>query len=326
MQNVVTEYLNSGRTLEALQLFTQLEPHQLLPESMYSKAIALSRLNRVLEAIASLKQLLTVVPNHSSATHLLTELQELTLPWKTLQTHGEIPFASFNLLTPTTLARLATSQPLWEELLSFHHLLITDEHVAAMDAYYRECLRWFGQHWYFMDVVNVVFAAAKILQPRTYLEIGVRRGRSSCAVARACPTVDIFAFDMWVADYAGMDNPGTEFVAMQLQRHGHQGKVTFVEGNSHETLPKFFQENPDLQLDLITVDGDHSETGAMADLYDVIPHLAVGGVLIFDDVAHPAHPYLLQVWQQILEKFPDLAGFEFVEAGYGVGFAVRKDA
>jgi len=53
-------------------------------------------------------------------------------------------------------------------------------------------------------------------------------------------------------------------------------------------------------FDLITVDGDHSEEGAFDDLLNVIPHLNVGGILVFDDIAHPTHPYLLGVWKKTL--------------------------
>ena len=80
-----------------------------------------------------------------------------------------------------------------------------------------------------------------------------------------------------------------------------------------------------MDFDLITVDGDHSEVGAWEDLITVIPRLATGGVLVFDDIAHPAHPYLLGVWRRALARFPFLSGHEFTETGYGVAFAVRRN-
>jgi len=75
---------------------------------------------------------------------------------------------------------------------------------------------------------------------------------------------------------------------------------------------------------MITVDGDHSEAGALDDLKNVIPHLSVGGILVFDDIAHPAHPYLINVWKKTMAQFPFLTSFEFTELGYGVAFAIRK--
>ena len=121
-----------------------------------------------------------------------------------------------------------------------------------------------------------------------------------------------------------MENPGPDFVKSELKKHGHAGEAHFIDGDSHQTVPAFFAANPDLQFDLITVDGDHSEEGALADLITVIPRLAPGGVIVFDDIAHPQHAYLLRVWQRAMKKFSFLASFEFTETGYGVAFAVNR--
>jgi predicted O-methyltransferase YrrM len=228
------------------------------------------------------------------------------------------------ILNPATLARIASDMSTWQEILLFHSLLATDEYVKYLDAFYRECIKRFGSNWYYMDIVNVLYAASKTIQPHTYLEIGVRRGRSVCTVARGCPDVNVVAFDMWLQGYAGMDNPGPEFVKSELKKHGHTGEVSFINGNSHQTIPAFFSQNPQAMFDMITVDGDHAEAGALDDLKNVIPHLSVGGVLIFDDIAHPAHPYLLNVWKKAMAMFPFLTSFEFTELGYGVAFAIRK--
>ena len=228
------------------------------------------------------------------------------------------------MLNPSTLARIATATATWREILAFHGQLASDEYVEYLDAFYREGVRRFGDHWVYMDIVNVLYAAAKTVQPERYLEIGVRRGRSVCTVARGCPAVRIVACDMWQTNYAGMENPGPAFVAEELRRHGLSGDVEFLNGDSHVLLPQYFADHPGVEFDMITVDGDHSEAGALADLCTVIPHLAVGGVLVFDDIAHPEHPYLLSVWRTALSQFPCLSGYEFTEMGYGVAFAVRR--
>jgi predicted O-methyltransferase YrrM len=228
------------------------------------------------------------------------------------------------ILSPSTLVNIATSSSTWNEILLFHHHLATDEYVQYLDTFYREGIKRFGSDWFYLDIVSVLYAASKTIKPRNYLEIGVRRGRSVCAVARGCPVVDIVAFDMWMQGYAGMENPGSEFVQSELLKHSHCGKIYFVNGNSHQTVPAFFRQNPHATFDMITVDGDHSEEGALDDLKNVIPHLSVGGILVFDDIAHPAHPYLLNVWKKAMSMFPFLTSFEFTELGYGVAFAIRK--
>ncbi|CAB4762253.1 unannotated protein [freshwater metagenome] len=228
------------------------------------------------------------------------------------------------ILTPQILASIAASPETMEEILLFHEQLATDKYVRYVDTYYWEGLRRFGRHWRFMDISTVLYAAAKVLQPRNYLEIGVRRGRSISMVVRACPSVKIAAFDLWVSNYAGMENPGPDFVREELIRQGHTGTISFFNGDSHQTIPKVFAASPDVLFDMITVDGDHSEAGAYDDLCNVIPRLAVGGVLVFDDVAHPLHPELVGVWRKALARFPALVAYEFTESGFGVAFAIRS--
>ena len=79
-----------------------------------------------------------------------------------------------------------------------------------------------------------------------------------------------------------------------------------------------------MMFEIIPLDGDHTEAGAFDDLKNVIPDLSVGGILVFDAIAHPSHPYLLNVWKKALAMFPFLSGFEYSELGYGVAFAIRK--
>lgn len=248
-------------------------------------------------------------------------------PMKTLRSvfqHGK-DFYGPVILNPSTLVNAAISSETWTKILDFHHLLATDEYVQYLDAYYRESRSRFGSHWFYLDIVNTLFAASSLLQPRRYLEIGVRRGRSAAVVAKACPSVDIVAFDMWIKGYAGMENPGPNFVMNELSRMGHTGSIDFHDGNSHETVPAFFQSNPKVEFDLITVDGDHSRDGALQDLMTVVPRLAIGGVLVFDDIAHPQHHYLLDVWLQLMHDNAHLSHYAFVESGFGVAFAIRTN-
>ncbi len=202
--------------------------------------------------------------------------------------------------------------------------LTPDDYSRFMADYYAQGLQRFGDAWVFADIVTVLLALTEWLKPRRYLEVGVRRGRSACAVASLAPSCKLALFDMWVENYAGMENPGADFVRAELAAVEHRGEAVFVDGNSHETLKRYFRDNPDEVFDLVSIDGDHSEAGATEDIRDVLPHLAIGGAIVLDDIGHPAHAELSRVWRQVIESEPRFSTWMFDGVGYGVGFALRK--
>jgi predicted O-methyltransferase YrrM len=224
---------------------------------------------------------------------------------------------------PTALAACARAPSTLRRCLELQRVLAHDpftHHVASM---YERGLDVAGDRWGYMDVLSVLHAAASLGRPRTYLEVGVRRGRSTVCVADAAPEVEILGFDLWMEGYGGNANPGPEWVREELRKVGHRGPVRFVSGDSHTTLPAFFRERPEIALDLVTIDGDHSPRGARADLDDVAPRIPVGGVLVFDDIVNAHTPGLLEVWRAFVEADGGLASHEYAEIGCGVAFAVR---
>jgi hypothetical protein len=218
------------------------------------------------------------------------------------------------ILRPETVAEAAS-------LLA---ALTPDDYSIFLQNFYADGQRRFGEDWGYGDIVTVLLVLARHIQPRNYLEIGVRRGRSVCAVASRAQTCNLVMFDMWVEDYAGMSNPGPSLVEAELDRIGHIGGRKFVDGNSHETLPAYFTAHPEACFDLITVDGDHSPDGAAEDLADVLPRLTVGGAVVFDDVCHPLHPELNGVWRGMVIEDPRFSSWSCTDVGYGVAFAIRR--
>ena len=135
---------------------------------------------------------------------------------------------------------------------------------------------------------------------------------------------DIYGFDLWVENYIGIDNPGPDYVEKQLRDFGHKGKIEFISGDSKKTIPKFFKEKPDLYFDLITVDGDHRIKGAKIDIRNVVKRLKVGGMLVFDDVSSPHHPYLNNLWKKEIVSNPRYFSYEYEDVGLGIGIAVKR--
>lgn len=210
------------------------------------------------------------------------------------------------------------------EALELLQRLEPDAYSVYVSEFYRRGLADHGRHWRYADLVTAALVAARWVKADSYLEVGVRRGRSVCAVAKARPTCDILMFDMWMAGYAGMDNPGPDLVRGELDKVGHRGRRDFVDGDSHQTLPAWFKDHPDAYFDLINVDGDHSVEGAAQDIADVLPRLKIGGVFLFDDVANPYAPGLLEVWNELVVADPRFSTATYTSAGYGVGLAVRR--
>jgi hypothetical protein len=227
------------------------------------------------------------------------------------------------VITPESIARRASKPEVFERLIGFTSSLASDKYAAYVTQFYETGLSVAGSDWGYMDIVSVLYAVGELGQPENYLEIGVRRGRSACALAFASPATNIYAFDMWQAEYGGNENPGQALVHQELKKAGHRGAVEFYDGDSHKTVPTFFRRNPDLRFDCITVDGDHSVLGAWDDLINVAPRLRVGGVLVFDDTGNPYCPGLKEVWAEFLKLDTGLRGFSYDQTGTGISFAVR---
>ena len=229
------------------------------------------------------------------------------------------------MLGAEALGRAITADDrLVRRALKLMRALEPDAYLRFLIRYYEEGLRRFGAAWGYADIVTVLLGLSRALRPSSYLEIGVRRGRSACAVASAAPNCAMVLMDVWVKGYAGMDNPGPDLVRAELRKVGHRGAAEFVDGDSHKTLPAYFAAHPDAAFDIITVDGDHANLGAAQDLADVLPRLKIGGAIVFDDTAHPKHPGLYDVWRRMVEEDRRFSTFNYVSAGFGVGFALRK--
>ena len=201
--------------------------------------------------------------------------------------------------------------------------LTPDVYSEFVGDFYRAGLDRHGDSWQYADVNTALIVLAAHLRPASYLEIGVRRGRSLAMLASQAPDCHITGCDMFIEAYAGMDNPGPDFVRAELARVGFRGQLNFLVGNSHDVLPRFFGRDPDQFFDLVTVDGDHSAKGARADLLVVMPRVKIGGAIIFDDISNPGHPELRRVWHDVVVTSSSFSTFTFDEIGFGVGVGIR---
>ncbi|MHB1947719.1 MAG: class I SAM-dependent methyltransferase [Gammaproteobacteria bacterium] len=238
--------------------------------------------------------------------------------------HADIPWYNPVQLGAQTLQKLGKKAETLNEVLATLKRLESDDYLRYVTAYYENGIKKFGDNWGYCDLLTLLRATASITKPKNYLEIGVRRGRSLAVVASAYPDVNIYGFDLWMQNYAGMENPGPEFVHTEIKKLNHTGQLTLISGDSKQTVPEFLKTNPDLYFDLITVDGDHSEEGARCDLENVIPHLKMGGVILLDDISHPQHEYLETLWDELIGNNKQFVAQKYSELGYGIACGVRR--
>lgn len=217
------------------------------------------------------------------------------------------------------------------DLLTDHYTIEDDHNLATLWSLYDAAESQDLPYW---DVRASARVMSRLLQPRTYLEVGTRRGWSLAQVVDEVPDVTSYVFDMWVPNYGDTQQHGPDWVRQKMQTiagtRGQPGIVT-VDGNSHDTLPVYFhtaQTSNDprlpLEFDMITVDGDHTLLGAWWDLIDLFPRVRVGGAMIFDDLEwggdeqtggcatsqfdrEPAPQHvrtLMEIWQYMQILFP----------------------
>lgn len=185
----------------------------------------------------------------------------------------------------------------------------------------------------FWELRCIVRWLVRRLQPQTYLEIGNRTGWSLLQAARENPAIQIVGFDMWMDNYANVSNSDPNYLRQLLKELGHSGAIQFISGDSHVTLPAFISGlhlvSADQQrFDMITVDGDHSHEGARADLELCAPLVKPGGVLIFDDLIHEQHGYLLDLWHEFASAHPEFVCVANTRdyPGTGIGFRLPLPA
>lgn len=129
---------------------------------------------------------------------------------------------------------------------------------------------------------------------KSYLEVGVNEGTSLEVAINECPTIESLTLvDMWGLDYGGTGRGNHNHITDLLNRLGYKGQTRFIDGDSHQILPQLIQEGA--SFDLVTIDGDHSYKGGEQDLIDGWKMVNSGGWIVFDDITHKAHTYLMDM-------------------------------
>ena len=84
----------------------------------------------------------------------------------------------------STIGAAALAPDLLDEVLTDLAVLSTDAYLEYVAAFVADGRARAGAGWRYADITTVLAACATMLRPQSYLEIGVRRGRSMSVVAK----------------------------------------------------------------------------------------------------------------------------------------------
>ena len=179
-----------------------------------------------------------------------------------------------------------------------------DPAFAAIDCFQPELLSdapyWRGH----LPLAGVLVAA---IQPRTIVELGVQNGDSlftfATAMRRHGPDAGTVAgVDAWQGDaHVGAQS---DWVHARVAAHAASfDNVRLIKARFNEAAAEF----ADRSIDLLHIDGGHSEEDVRCDVQTWMPKLADYGIVLMHDVtAYRPDFGVWRVWQDHTESYPNL--------------------
>lgn len=148
---------------------------------------------------------------------------------------------------------------------------------------------------------------------KTICEVGFNAGHSAALFLNANPEAKVIAFDIGQFPYT-LGN-------LQLMKDLFGDRFEYILGPSETSVPEFHRQRPEVQCDIISVDGDHSTEGTFSDLANFKPLASCRNWVLMDDAGWNSTN---QAWQNSkdagfltqLECFADLnprPDFQFID-------------
>lgn len=173
----------------------------------------------------------------------------------------------------------------------------------------------------FFDIYHLAWAWAIEHKPKRILEIGTRTGISLCQLLSAYLNPDVSVERIVSCDLFNDGFISPDLVKYNLRYigipEGTINKIEFLVGDSKSTVPTIKGE-----FDYILVDGDHSQEGALADLENARLLVAVGGIIVFDDITEDGMG-LLPVWSDFRDRYQHEFTWMDNQNGKGCAWAVK---
>lgn len=134
---------------------------------------------------------------------------------------------------------------------------------------------------------------------QTIVEFGVWKGRSTSAIAAACPGI-VYAVDRWegTGPYQELNDPqGKAKVKAQAAANLSQfSNVRLIDSPTSEALPLLLAADPKLQIDLLFIDANHDYQSVKDDCRWLEKYMAPGSIT-------SGHDYGGEVKRAVDEKY-----------------------
>ncbi len=142
------------------------------------------------------------------------------------------------------------------------------------------------------------------LRPKVVVELGTDRGESYFAFCQSVKEnktgTRTFAIDHWRGDsHAGSYDSATFEDVAQHQRSHYEAFSTLFRSSFDDALSRFEPES----IDLLHIDGHHTEDAVRNDVESWLPKLRPGGILLMHDVAMRGRGFgVWKVWEELVSR------------------------
>src|SRR5205085_1285124 len=164
------------------------------------------------------------------------------------------------------------------------------------------------------------------LRPRSLVELGTDRGESYFAFCQSVlenqTGTRCYAIDHWRGDPHAGSYDETTFLAVDAHNRAHYASFsTLLRSTFDAAQDRFGPES----IDLLHIDGHHSEAAARHDVETWLPKLRPGGILLMHDVTMRGRDFgVWKVWAELekrgrswtFEQPPGLGVWEKPSAGH----------
>lgn len=149
----------------------------------------------------------------------------------------------------------------------------------------------------YIELLNLV----KQENPARIIEIGTWNGHRAVQMCKG-GVIKYVGFDLFeeatlatdeeeknVKNHNSMDSVYKLFIANNVDGF-------LVRGNTNKTLPKYYEENPDIKFDFAWIDGGHAVATIENDWTYVSKMMNPGGLVVFDDYYFDSSEENLDIW------------------------------